>query len=191
MVVLNTTDNYVEFDEEGNMTTPDPMNNPTIRQEQITWLANTALFLDKEDKEQWHTILFCHISTSPIADGTNAPNPINNFIVHNVLKAFKEGRRYTGSNSDPNGHASVSVDVDFTGQGGMNLIGVISGHTHETRNYDHEGIAYRAFHNAFVNSGDNAEKYERYCIPLCAINVKKRIFKAWYFGYGDEFSFEW
>ena len=205
MIFLNTTDNVVTFDSAGVMTSPDPMNNPTIRQEQIDWFANTALnFMDKgDDRGNWHTIIFCHISFSPIATvADNAPMPVNgrstdnsgaavdNNVLYKLLYAFKTGGSvsYSYVDTEHGGNASVSISKSFAEQGEMNVIGVFSGHTHENLNWDYQGIVFRTFRAGYPHGEQIPLSANGYSASIISIDKENRKINAYMLGYGNDWE---
>lgn len=205
IICLNTTDNVVAFNSEGIMTSPDPMNNPTIRQEQIDWFANTALnFMDKgDDRGNWHTIIFCHISFSPIATvADNAPMPVNgrstdnsgaavdNNVLYKLLYAFKTGGSvsYDYVDTEHEGNASVSISKSFAEQGEMNVIGVFSGHTHENLNWDYQGIVFRTFRAGYPHGEQIPLSANGYSASIISIDKENRKINAYMLGYGNDWE---
>ena len=205
MIFLNTTDNVVTFDSAGVMISPDPMNNPTIRQEQIDWFANTALnFMDKgDDRGNWHVIIFCHISFSPMATAVdNNPMPVNgrntdnsgaavdNNVLYKLLYAFKTGSSvsYDYVDTEHGGNASVSISKSFAEQGEMNVIGVFSGHTHENLNWDYQGIVFRTFRAGYPHGEQIPLSANGYSASIISIDKENRKINAYMLGYGNDWE---
>lgn len=194
VIVLNTTQNTPSFDISGEMTSLDPMNYPVIQQNQVDWFANIALdFSDKTDKTEWHTIIFSHISPSPLNDDSprceNAKD--DNNVIYDLINAFKNAGTVNYNHVDlvQNGMATVSITKSFVSQGQMNLIGCISGHTHYEANYDYNGIIFRT-----LLAGHNYETVQiphtsnATSVPFIAINKENRTLKIRYFGYGENLN---
>lgn len=194
VIVLNTTQNTPSFDVSGEMTSLDPMNYPVIQQNQVDWFANIALdFSDKTDKTEWHTIIFSHISPSPINNDTprceNAKD--DNNVIYDLINAFKNAGTVNYNHVDlvQDGMATVSITKSFISQGEMNLIGCISGHTHYAANYDYNGIIFRT-----LLAGHNYEETQipyttnATSVPFVSINKENRTLKIRYFGYGESLS---
>lgn len=95
-------------------------------QEQITWLANTALDVDAG----WSVVLVSHVP--PIAQYESMTRDYS--VICGVVKAYCERSTYTGSyayNAD-NGEdtwANVNINVDFTNAKGE-IVGWFCGHRH-------------------------------------------------------------
>lgn len=108
-----------------------------LRQEQMNWLANTALKFSYDDKNEWHTLVCCHVGLrSGITD--NHPSVQNSNAIDSILRAFKNGTNvnvtYTDTTNE-DGLFTVDVSADYRNQGAMPLIGVFSGHNHCDRVY--------------------------------------------------------
>ncbi|PLR99656.1 metallophosphoesterase family protein [Bacillus sp. T33-2] len=116
----------------------DPLSIGGIRQQQATWLANTALnFSNKDDKTEWHTVIVCHIPIFREADGMtwNFPWQRTDAAIRTILTAFIKGQSATAQYTDTefDGILNLNVPVNFTAQGSMKLVGVFSGHNHLDR----------------------------------------------------------
>lgn len=88
---------------------------------QLNWLGNEALdFSEKIDRSEWAVIIQSHMPTRPEVNYYSEP-VANGDKVENLLKAFVNGTSYTDGGS---------VNVDFTSQGGMEVIAWLCGHGH-------------------------------------------------------------
>lgn len=141
-IFLNTSDNAFEFkndnDGKGDYLAIDPMVVCGLRSQQVTWLINTALnFTDKQDRNQWHTMVFTHIPIFRATDGMtwNQPNLQNDVAIRQILNSFRQGTSTPISYTDNahNGYFSLSLNTNFAPQGALPLIGVFSGHVHIDR----------------------------------------------------------
>lgn len=206
MIFLNTTDNVVEFNSEGIMTTPDPMIASCMRQDQMDWFANVALdFTSKgEDKTNWHTIVFSHHCPAPGFDacgntingngkgeGGKDPEWIkNNNLYHLLVKGFKEGSSVEYHHIDDvlNGTATINLKKDFSTQGPMNLIGVFCGHEHRQLVLDFDGIIYRTFNSAYKYDVYPEATLNTASAYMIAINTKKRKVKVMHIGAGEDWD---
>lgn len=107
-----------------------------VSNEQMTWLANTALkFDDKDDKTQWITLFTIHVSPFTESEGMtwNAPQYPNNLQLRQIIKAFKNGEKGIASYKNDtlnDGIHNVNTSYDFTSQGNMRIGGMFSGHNH-------------------------------------------------------------
>ncbi len=93
--------------------------NIMYQQEQIDWLANTALnFMDKDDKDEWSVITLSHCE--PIC-------------LQPIINAFLNGTSYNGTFTYNYAFTpfDVSLSCDFTQQGAMQYIAHVNGHNHE------------------------------------------------------------
>lgn len=104
------------------------INNFKIPNEEIIWLRDKALrFNDKPDKSEWAVICFSHFN--PIVDNNVAyTNMYNCREFSNMLKAFKNGTSFVVMDGNE-GYGDDNV-FDFTEQGPMEVICVMSGHVH-------------------------------------------------------------
>jgi predicted phosphodiesterase len=120
VIVLNTSDLY---DENGNVSGSTVMGSTLmIRQNQLTWFAEKALnFADKTTPTDWSVLVFGHLCS-----GFNG-NPLTK-----ILKACKNGNSLKTSWTD--GNVTLSVDVDYSTQGAVNIIGFMYGHAHRDKN---------------------------------------------------------
>lgn len=91
-------------------------------QEQLDWLANEALdFSDKTDKSEWGVVVLFHA----VASGDyNFPE------FRTIMTAFMEGTSGTIT-KDAQTSPITNLTYDFTGQGAMEVICFLDGHTHE------------------------------------------------------------
>ena len=108
-----------------------------VRQDQLNWLANTALKFLYEDKSEWHTLICCHVGLrSGITD--NYPSVQNYNAIDSIIKAFKNGTSVNATYTDTtneDGLFTVNVSADYSEEGAMPFIGVFSGHNHCDRLY--------------------------------------------------------
>lgn len=123
-----------------------------ISQTQLDWIAHKALnFMDKNAPGEWSVMLFGH--------WYNAFGSSNNNILHSILCAVKDGTALQKSVSvstrltmtdvgvyskevDSTIADTYSVDVDYTEQGAINVIGFMFGHDHVDTTMLTDGIRY-------------------------------------------------
>lgn len=132
---------------------------------QLNWVANTALNFSSKgsDKSNWHILVIGHIP--PLVElsfpGDSAVN--NGTVLHNILLSFKAGNSYTSTPTT--GDFAQSVQVDFTSQGAMTLVGYIHGHTHYDLTTNKDGINYVSVLNSLAlketNLATGASSYDR------------------------------
>lgn len=102
------------------------------RQEQINWLANTAL---QNVPEDYTTIIVGHVhadartGTSVDEDDINSDHYYNIDIVDKIISDFMHGTSSTLTSTTKNWE--VSVKTDFTNQGKRIMAGYIHGHQHK------------------------------------------------------------
>ena len=205
IIVLNTQDRIMRFNDSGEMISRDPMIYCGVRQEQMDWFANVALdFSDKADTSEWTTLVYSHIPLSPSYN--QSPQVQNDVCVWDIMKAFREGHAMSYSYIDTSEDADLSVNItkDFSSQGKMNLIGNICGHDHrqvlikdgiKTYGWDYNGIACRVINCGYpyqnqehlgITHNQKAWTPNGYSLGVTIFNPSKRLFRITYFGYGDD-----
>lgn len=197
MIVLNTSDlswsskNFFE----GKLRY-DILNTYAIRDEQLVWLGEKALnFEDKEDKNQWHTIIFCHAPLLDEREGIKDNNYVENkSLVMGILEAFTKGTAYKGLSK---GKFKTALEVDFSNQGPMVIVGVFSGHVHDDNHVVSRGI------NHITTMADYAEKFKEtmparnigevseICFDVITIDKGKRMVTLTRFGAGKDREFSY
>src|SRR5699024_6469944 len=85
-------------------------------------LAHDALQLPDNE---WKVIFFSH---APIDGSITEIVNYNHNILNGILKAFRKGESYEGSNSTKD--FECNVNVDFTDQGIGEIIAFVCGHLH-------------------------------------------------------------
>jgi hypothetical protein len=138
-IFLNTSDLPIVDDGTGH-TTIDILETMAMRQPQFDWLCNTALNFNGKgsDKSNWHTIVFSHF-VGIIDNIPGGVDWVNRSLLHPILKAFVTGTSYTGSTSS---QFPASVNVNFSSQGTMSLIGNFGGHCHYDTAQKVDGVNY-------------------------------------------------
>lgn len=124
-----------------------------ISQTQLDWIAHSALnFMDKENPTEWSAMLFGHWYNA--YGSSNSKN-----ILHSILVAAKNGTSLTKSvdvstrltmteegvyskEVDTSITDTYSVDVDYTEQGAIDVIGFMFGHDHVDTTMLTDGIRY-------------------------------------------------
>ena len=145
VVCLNTSD-LPSYQSDG-VTPYDVVNTTGIRGAQLSWLANIALDLaDKADKNSWSVVVISHVP--PLSElqliGRGTPN--NGTVAKEIVKAFMDGTTYSASSTS--GDFSYDVNVDYTEQGQMNVVGWFYGHVHHDRITAVDGINFIATLNS-------------------------------------------
>ncbi|MFT8392404.1 MAG: metallophosphoesterase [Liquorilactobacillus ghanensis] len=129
----------------------DTLNTSAYRQDQLNWLANTAL------KTNYQVVIFTHCplpnTFQYILNGNAGTTQYNSDVLIKILQAFCSGTSY--SIDDESREFSVTLSADFSSQGQGTLIGMISGHVHR----DGEEIIYGGLHLweqtcSLCNAGD-------------------------------------
>lgn len=103
-----------------------------FQQQQLDWLANTALQLPNSD---WQVIIFGHF---PLVGTFGQATQANGDIVLSILKSFMDGSSVPLSSNLEDYHASVHTN--FTLQGKGTIIAYVCGHIHATNYVKHAGI---------------------------------------------------
>ena len=150
-----------------------------FRQEQMTWLANEALnFSSKgDDKTNWGVVFLMHVG---VWDGGG----IYNFSgVSEIITAFQNGT--AGVINKTNDRTDMSIyglKYDFTGQGKMETICTLDGHTH----YD-QYVTWSNMPKITVTSSNrvNGNK-EDIGIDIITIDRKNRKIYATRLGQGED-----
>lgn len=124
-----------------------------ISQTQLDWIAHEALnFMDKDVPGEWSVMLFGHWYNA--YGSSNSKN-----LLHSILVAAKNGASLTKSvdvsnrltmteegvyskEVDSTITDTYSVDVDYTEQGAINVIGFMFGHDHVDTTMLTDGIRY-------------------------------------------------
>lgn len=123
----------------------------TIGQQQLDWLANTAL---KGAPEDYHVVVVGHCP--PYYDWEDIwARQINHEFQIGVLRAFKEGTKYYQVSKDKD--FPLVADYDFSKQGERTLVGFFAGHTHREHITDWGGIKIvHCLHSVDMPENDNA-----------------------------------
>lgn len=98
--------------------------NTMIQQEQFEWFANTALnFSNVKNKQDWAVIIASHDSLSQLSAS----------IFGQIIERFLSGSsgNVFGTTSTGGYENRVSFNVDYTEQGGLDIICSIHGHHHK------------------------------------------------------------
>jgi len=120
LVVLNCFDVPSDETNEDGSAKYNKMGMVGFRQEQLDWIANTALNVPSKD---W-TVVFCsHINA---AGGGIA---YNGDVVLGLIDAFRNGQKFEASTKYEISGYNANVSADFTGRGGEFAVWVC-GHTH-------------------------------------------------------------
>lgn len=108
-------------------------NTTVIQQDQLAWLANTALKTNRD------VITFSHCNIN----GTVGPRPTANVYNHDVILQLLNGfeGKTSGTLLGSNADLPVDVDFDFSGQTGS-IISVVCGHHHKDDYLLQNGINY-------------------------------------------------
>ena len=116
VIVLNTSDLYTETGEL-NRTSPQG-DTLMISQKQLTWFAEKALnFANKTTPTDWSVLVLGHVYY-----------PLNTDMLPLILKAVKNGSALNQTWTD--GGNNLSVNVDYSTQGAVDVIGFVYGHAH-------------------------------------------------------------
>ena len=150
IIVLNTSDNYTET---GELNTSSKLcNTIMIGQKQLTWFAEEALdFTGKATPTDWSVLVFAHVY-----------RPVNADILPSILKAAKNGTSIKKTWTDDGNN--LSVNVDYSTQGAIDVIGFAYGHDHND-----ETIIHTSGINCIQFRSDSAELDDIYIAPIDGI----------------------
>lgn len=147
-VCLNTSDILENQLDSNGSQKYDRWGTHVIRQEQMNWIANTAL---KNIPEGSHVVIVGHCppNVNNVGGITDTGGKYFNFdVLLGILDAFKNGTTYTGTSS--NHDFRVSVSCDYTAQGPKPLVGYFSGHTHRDATSVLDGINIIEINRSFA-----------------------------------------
>lgn len=120
LIGLNSNDTPTILDTSG-MPKFIGLTNVGFKQNQVDWLANTAL---KNIPENYDVLIVSHVPATSIG-----PDSHNQDLVNKILNAFISGEDGNVQNTDPDW--GVNVSYNFSQQGPRNMIGYINGHLHQ------------------------------------------------------------
>ncbi len=119
LINIAALENPMTTDAKGNINY-DSNANLNMSGRQLNWFARKALdFSDKPDAKEWGVILLSHSEIGRMPNGR---------LAIGILKAFKEGGKYSGETLK--GHYPAKVSCDFSMQGEMKIIAALEGHVH-------------------------------------------------------------
>ena len=207
IIVLNTSDleEIWENDGEGEYLKYTPLKIGGIRQKQLEWFSNVALnFNDKENKEEWHTMVLCHIGLYSNSEGLtwNFPKVENKNVVRDIIANFISGGKKTLEYVDTEyeGMFNSNINVDFTNQGGMPFIGVFSGHNHLDRIIKDNklnqitttcGYPDASLVNIEPTNIREPLTYSEFAFDIVKIDKANRIVRLYRFGAGEDREFSY
>ena len=183
VIGLNTLDDTDCTNSDGSWKDKD-INNHKLRQQQLDWLANTALKLSNE----WHVIFFFH---TPL-DGAfgESCNMKNSSALLTIIEAFKNG---SNAHISTSGDFPIDVNANFEGQGAGNVVAIFNGHYHKD-SYDNtfdginmiEQTSSLSFNRQQDNNTANEDAWD-----IISVDTKKRRFKMFRFGKGVDQSYSY
>lgn len=155
------------------------------KQDQMEWLANTALKCSNE----YHVIVATHSAPIDLNDNNLGQN--ENVLIK-ILENFVGGNNSTiSSSSRDDAYQSYIIDTKFTEKG--NLIGVFTGHNHVDDYRKVNGVNYISIECGYVEAGDlnNREGFTYFAIAfdVVIINKNTRNVSLTRIGYGDNRTF--
>lgn len=155
------------------------------KQDQMEWLANTALKCSNE----YHVIVATHSAPIDLNDNNLGQN--ENVLIK-ILENFVSGTNSTiNSTSSDDAYPSYTINTAFTEKG--NLIGVFTGHNHVDDYRKVNGVNYISIECGYVESGDlnNREgfTYSAIAFDVVIINTHTRNVSLHRIGYGDNRTF--
>jgi predicted phosphodiesterase len=189
VIILNTNDIPIIYKRNGSLKYKGIMQYG-ISNEQLNWVAHTALnFSDKKDKREWKVIFFSHVC---FLRKINFNRSIaNGDVMLNIIEAFKKGKEYSSMRTI--GDYAQSVDVDFTSQGPMKVIAMISGHVHKDAIAKVNGIDFITTLNSVpIRSNPRVTPIRRLntvtenAFDVFSINTRSRIIYIYRYGAGSD-----
>lgn len=183
IIGLNTLDDTDLTNPDGSWKDKD-IDNHKLRQQQLDWLANTALKLSNE----WHVIFFFH---TPL-DGAfgESCNMKNSSALRTIIEAFKNG---SNAHISTSGDFPIDINANFEGQGAGNVVAIFNGHYHKD-SYDNtfdginmiEQTSSLSFNRQQDNNTPNEDAWD-----IISVDTKKRRFKMFRFGKGVDQSYSY
>lgn len=123
VIVLDTSDLVLSFDDNGDITSADPLTTFVIRQSQLDWLCEV---LDCPAAD-WGVVVVMHVGVYLPSEGFTDNNKLNNReAVISILKAYANKASYSYSTSGT--YAASGTGTFATAKG--SLVGAWSGHAH-------------------------------------------------------------
>jgi hypothetical protein len=155
------------------------------KQDQMEWLANTALKCPNE----YHVIVATHSAPIDLNDNNLGQN--ENVLIK-ILENFVGGNNSTiSSTSSDDDYPSYTINTEFTKKG--NLIGVFTGHNHVDDYRKVNGVNYISIECGYVETGDlnNREgfTYSAIAFDVVIINPYTRNVSLNRIGYGNNRNF--
>lgn len=167
IIVLNTQDVPVQFDNEGKVVY-DPLTLFGISQQQMNFIVSALHVSAKTDAEDWKIMFLMHVGLysnddTPRMYGNGSL--INRVVLRNILKAFVNRTTYSYSETDTDhdGIFTISGSVDFTSAVGK-LIAVFNGHTHHDCYVNADGFNCIGIQCSYPNATANEAETE-YSLP--------------------------
>lgn len=167
------------------------MNTHVISQDQMNWIANTALLTTPEG---YHVVMYGHAFLVEDTDVNVNEKIFNNGILGNVIDAWKKGTTYSGASSIPD--FKISVSVDFTKRGAGQFVGYFCGHEHTESMYDFHGFkVVKLLHSLCLpgpkNEVRNAESLTEDANSLISIDTMNRAVNIIGFGAAHDRQFSY
>lgn len=116
-----------------------------FRQNQLNWIANTAL---KFTESGWGVILMMHYDSN-MTDNTKTTHNADN--LNNIMDAFQS--RTSGTTTSTDGDFALSVSYDFTQNASDDVIAWFSGHRHDDKDEIIDGVPHVRIINPWNTTG--------------------------------------
>lgn len=192
LIWLNSYDLPWTTDENGNYNFSF-LSTSAYRNEQLNWLANTAL---KLPDNTWQVMIFTHCplpDTFETAVGQQKLTQYNSDVLVGVLNAFQNGVVYTHKDEDAT--MATNINVDFSTQGKGTLIGLFSGHIHADGQMKYQNLNLVETACSLCYSGDSPRRQPNKpaedCWDVFSVDTDNRKIHAFRFGYGDSRDIEY
>ena len=188
LIGLNTIDDTDELNSDGSWKTKG-INSHKIRQEQLEWLANTALKVPDAN----YQVIFCFHTPLNNTIGSEAELQ-NSDALLNIIKAYKNGSSTTINTSGD--YPISSLNVDFTSQGRRTVVGIFNGHLHYDANnttaLNGTPIIEQTCSTIQAHGGVRAkDTVNEDAWDIVSIDTAKRQIHMYRFGAGDDQSFNY
>lgn len=167
------------------------MNTHVISQDQMNWIANTALLTTPAD---YHVVMYGHAFLVEDTDVDANEKIFNNGILGNIIDAWKRGTTYSGTSNIPD--FKINIVTDYTKRGAGQFVGYFCGHEHTETMYDFHGFkVVKLLHSLCLpgpkNEVRNAESLTEDANSLISIDTTNRAVNIIGFGAAHDRQFSY
>jgi len=162
------------------------------RQQQLNWLANTAL---QNVPDGYHTLIITHtpLDGNGWNDNDASATYVNNDIVAGLINAFINGSYFTqvsASNTAGTGWEST-VTADFTAQGARTFIGWFNGHKHKQQHVALNGFDMQMLANDVCLKAEDVGTDKEGTITVISIDPAAKQVKLLGWGRATDYTFNY